>query len=114
MYHVKVEQTAKQSELLCDFCGIDVPIHVYTAEPFVLKEQLPIGDIDWDFGYDEGWGACAACHGYIEREEWSELANRATEVLMKLHHLPIYARPEMRKAVVKLHNAFRQNRKMPA
>jgi hypothetical protein len=66
---------ATSDDVVCDFCSDGGPHWVYEAEDFSMGEDNQYGSIG-------AWGACEACHKYIQYDDREKLLERAVERLI--------------------------------
>jgi hypothetical protein len=95
--------------MLCDFCSDSNVVKSYPTADFtapapfsnVIVEQISAGN----------WAACPTCADLVDRGAWEELTRRSVNTFYERngHIIP---RPVLVKAITRLHQEFREHRKV--
>lgn len=64
---------------ICDFCSSPSPAWAYPARSFIMGETTREDGTKLEWSSVGLWAACDHCHGYIENQDWTAVADRHVE-----------------------------------
>jgi hypothetical protein len=89
---------------VCDFCTDPFPVTAYQCADFIWAKDSPLPHQS-----EAAWSACRVCSALIDGGHWASLTDRAFEHFLRKHHVPFIDQPGLRRAMVELHDLFRQH-----
>ena len=95
-------------ERICDFCSDPNPVSTFQCDAVASARFSDLPDIS-----SGRWSACETCARLIEREDWRNLADRATEALCRDDTIAKGGLEMVRREVLELHSLFRRHRRSP-
>lgn len=79
------EITRTSVDVICDFCSYPVVRWRYTIRPEIVMVQESGTTRDIHIDQDGLWGACVACHNFIQDRAWDKLAMRSLIMFEQTH-----------------------------
>lgn len=90
---------------VCDFCSS--PDVAWAFPCRTLTKEVPVPDVNVDFGSIGSWAACATCHELIVAGKREELAQRSVETM----DVPTQLKSDVMLSGIRgLHDTFWSNR----